>query len=107
MWPAEPAPSASDQAAFSPVHPAGTAVEAQESTHEDEASLFWNRGIPGFSVGGVQDSNIDENPYPRPPLTMAANSVMAMRAMTWLDKKKENPGNDVRMSSRRHPHVPT
>ena len=31
---------------------------------EDEASIFWNLGIPGFSVGGVQDSNIDENPYP-------------------------------------------
>jgi hypothetical protein len=54
----------SDQATFSPVHAAGTAVEAQESTHEDEASVFWNLGIPGFSVGGVQDSNIDENPYP-------------------------------------------
>ena len=49
---------------YSPVHPAGTAVEAQESSHEDEASIFWNLGIPGFSVGGVQDSNIDENPYP-------------------------------------------
>ena len=59
-----PAYTASDQAQFSPVHPAGTAVEAQESTHEDEASVFWNLGIPGFSVGGVQDSNIDENPYP-------------------------------------------
>jgi hypothetical protein len=59
-----PAYTASDQSSFSPVHAAGTAVEAQESTHEDEASLFWNRGIPGFSVGGVQDSNIDENPYP-------------------------------------------
>jgi PKD domain len=59
-----PAYTASEQAAFSPVHPAGTAVEAQESTHEDEASIFWNLGIPGFSVGGVQDSNIDENPYP-------------------------------------------
>jgi hypothetical protein len=59
-----PAYTASEQASFSPVHPAGTAVEAQESSHEDEASIFWNLGIPGFSVGGVQDSNIDENPYP-------------------------------------------
>jgi hypothetical protein len=59
-----PAYTASDLATYSPVHPAGTAVEAQESTHEDEASIFWNLGIPGFSVGGVQDSNIDENPYP-------------------------------------------
>src|SRR5437899_4645069 len=59
-----PAYTASDQSTYSPVHPAGPAVEAQESTHEDEASIFWNLGIPGFSVGGVQDSNIDENPYP-------------------------------------------
>jgi hypothetical protein len=58
-----PAYTASDQAAYSPVHPAGVAPEAQESSHEDEASIFWNLGIPGFSVGGVQDSNIDENPY--------------------------------------------
>jgi hypothetical protein len=62
--PEVPAYTASDQASFSPVHAAGTAVEAQESTNEDEASIFWNLGIPGFSVGGVQDSNIDENPYP-------------------------------------------
>ena len=59
-----PAYTASDQSTYSPVHPAGTAVESQESSHEDEASIFWNQGIPGFSVGGVQDSNIDENPYP-------------------------------------------
>ena len=65
-----PAYTASEQATYSPVHPAGTAVEAQASTHEDEASVFWNLGIPGFSVGGVQDSNIDENPYAP---TVAAN----------------------------------
>ena len=59
-----PAYTPSDQSSFSPVHPAGTAPEAQESSTEDEASIFWNLGIPGFSVGGVQDSNIDENPYP-------------------------------------------
>ncbi len=58
-----PAYTASDQSIYSPVQAAGTAPEAQESTHEDEASIFWNLGIPGFSVGGVQDSNIDENPY--------------------------------------------
>src|SRR5206468_7848933 len=46
-----PAYTASDQASFSPVHPASTAPEAQASTHEDEASIFWNLGIPGFSVG--------------------------------------------------------
>jgi hypothetical protein len=61
--PQVPAYTSSDQATYSPVHAAGTAVEAQESTREDEAASFWNLGIPGFSVGGVQDSNIDENPY--------------------------------------------
>ena len=61
--PLVPAYTDSERATYSPVHPAGTAVEAQESTHEDEASIFWSLGIPGFSVGGVQDSNIDENPY--------------------------------------------
>jgi hypothetical protein len=68
--PSVPAYTGSDLATYSPVHAAGTAVEAQESTHEDEASIFWNLGIPGFSVGGVQDSNIDENPYPS---TISAN----------------------------------
>jgi hypothetical protein len=58
-----PAYTASDQATYSPVHAAGTGPEAQESTHEDEAAIFWSLGIPGFSVGGVQDSNVDENPY--------------------------------------------
>jgi len=28
---------------------------------------------------------IDEKPYPRPPLTMAANSVMTIRERTWVD----------------------
>jgi hypothetical protein len=58
-----PAYTASDQANFSPVHPAGTAPEAEILSTEDDAAAFWNKGIPGFSVGGVQDSNIDENPY--------------------------------------------
>jgi hypothetical protein len=62
--PTVPAYTASDQAQFSPVHPAGTAPEAQILSTEDDASAFWSLGIPGFSVGGVQDSNIDENPYP-------------------------------------------
>jgi hypothetical protein len=69
-----PAYTATDQAAFSPVHPAGTAPEAQISSHEDEASIFWNLGIPGFSVGGVQDSNIDENPY-APSVSAAIRST--------------------------------
>jgi hypothetical protein len=59
-----PAYTAPEQAQYSPVHPAGTAPEAMASSTQDEASIFWNLGIPGFSVGGVQDSNIDENPYP-------------------------------------------
>jgi hypothetical protein len=59
-----PAYTAADQATFSPVHPAGTGPESQILSTEDDAASFWNLGIPGFSVGGVQDSNIDENPYP-------------------------------------------
>ncbi|HSS80638.1 MAG TPA: PKD domain-containing protein [Gaiellaceae bacterium] len=59
-----PAYTPSEQAQYSPVHSAGTGPEAMASSTQDEASIFWNRGIPGFSVGGVQDSNIDENPYP-------------------------------------------
>ena len=58
-----PAYSASEQAAFSPVHAAGTAPEAEMLSNEDPAAAFWTRGIPGFSVGGIQDSNIVENPY--------------------------------------------
>jgi hypothetical protein len=64
VTPDVPAYTASEQAQYSPVHPAGTAPEAMAASTQDEASIFWNLGIPGFSVGGVQDSNIDENPYP-------------------------------------------
>jgi PKD domain len=56
--------TASDQSNYSPVRPAGTAPEAEILSTEDDAAAFWNRGIPGFSVGGIQDSNIEENPYP-------------------------------------------
>jgi hypothetical protein len=59
-----PAYTLAEQNTYSPVHPAGTAPEAMATSTQDEASIFWNLGIPGFSVGGVQDSNIDENPYP-------------------------------------------
>ncbi|MGZ4308179.1 MAG: PKD domain-containing protein [Gaiellaceae bacterium] len=59
-----PAYTSAQQAQYSPVHPAGTAPEAEILSTEDDAAAFWNQGIPGFSVGGVQDSNIDENPYP-------------------------------------------
>ena len=75
--PIVPAYTAAEQATYSPVHAAGTAVEAQVSTHEDEASIFWDLGIPGFSVGGVQDSNIDENPY--------ASTVSAARRATPME----------------------
>ena len=62
--PTVPAYTASDQATYSPVHPAGTAPEAQILSTEDPAAALWNLGIPGFSVGGVQDTNSVENPYP-------------------------------------------
>jgi hypothetical protein len=74
-----PAYTSSEQAQFSPVHPAGTAPEAQILSTEDDAASFWNVGIPGFSVGGVQDSNIDENPYP-PTVSEAIRSSSSTRA---------------------------
>jgi len=58
-----PAYTSAEQAQFSAVHPAGTAPEAQILSTEDDAAAFWKLGVPGFSVGGVQDSNIVENPY--------------------------------------------
>jgi hypothetical protein len=58
-----PAYTASEQATYSPVHAAGTQPESQILSTEDDAAAFWSLGIPGFSVGGVQDSNIVENPY--------------------------------------------
>jgi PKD domain len=62
--PTVPAYTADDQAKYSPVHPAGTAPEAQILSTEDPAAALWSQGIPGFSVGGVQDTNAVENPYP-------------------------------------------
>ncbi len=62
--PTVPAYTASEQATYSPVNPAGTAPEAQILSTEDPAAPFWSQGIPGFSVGGVQDTNAVENPYP-------------------------------------------
>jgi hypothetical protein len=59
-----PAYTAAEQAQYSAVHPAGTAPEAQILSTQDDAAAFWNLGIPGFSVGGIQDSNGVENPYP-------------------------------------------
>jgi hypothetical protein len=62
--PTVPAYTAAEQATYSPVHPAGTAPEAQILSTEDPAAALWSQGIPGFSVGGVQDTNSVENPYP-------------------------------------------
>src|SRR4051794_4254668 len=62
--PSVPAYTASEQATYSPVNPAGTAPEAQILSTEDPAAAFFSQGIPGFSVGGVQDTNLVENPYP-------------------------------------------
>ena len=62
--PTVPAYTAAEQAQYSAVHPAGTAPEAQVLSTEDPAASFWKSGIPGFSVGGVQDTNSVENPYP-------------------------------------------
>jgi PKD domain len=62
--PTVPAYTASDQATYSPVHPAGTAPEAQILSTEDPAAALWEKGVPGFSVGGIQDDNSVENPYP-------------------------------------------
>src|SRR3954468_4904073 len=62
--PTVPAYTAAEQATYSAVHPAGTAPEAQILSTEDPAAAFWNHGMPGFSVGGVQDTNSVENPYP-------------------------------------------
>ena len=62
--PTVPAYTATEQATYSPVHPAGTAPEAQILSTEDPAAAFWAAGVPGFSVGGMQDTNIVENPYP-------------------------------------------
>src|SRR5256886_2847658 len=53
--PTKPAYLASDQSRFSPVRDDGDALEDQQA--------FFNKGIPGFTVSGVKNSNIDENPY--------------------------------------------
>src|SRR4051794_36404686 len=41
-----PAYTATEQSQYSPVHPAGTAPEAQILSTEDDAAAFWNLGIP-------------------------------------------------------------
>jgi hypothetical protein len=53
--PTKPAYSATDQARFSPVRDDTDALEDEQA--------FFDRGVPGFTVSGVKNSNVDENPY--------------------------------------------
>jgi hypothetical protein len=53
--PTKPAYSAADQSAFSPVRDDTDALEDEQA--------FFDKGIPGFTVSGVKNSNADENPY--------------------------------------------
>jgi hypothetical protein len=71
--PTVPSYTAAEQATYSAVHPAGTAPEAQILSTEDPAAALWSQGVPGFSVGGVQDTNSVENPYP----TSTSDSIKA------------------------------
>jgi hypothetical protein len=54
--PTKPAYLAADLDRFSPVRDDTDALEDEQA--------FFNKGIPGFTVSGVKNSNIDENPYP-------------------------------------------
>src|SRR5256885_1317016 len=54
--PTKPAYLAADLDRLSPVRDDTDALEDEQA--------FFNRGIPGFTVSGVKNSNIDENPYP-------------------------------------------
>jgi len=53
--PTKPAYSAADQARYSPVRDDTDALEDEQA--------FFDKGIPGFTVSGVKNSNSDENPY--------------------------------------------
>jgi hypothetical protein len=53
--PTKPAYLASDQPRFSPVREDTDALEDEQA--------FFDRGIPGFTVSGVKNSSVDENPY--------------------------------------------
>jgi PKD domain len=88
--PTVPAYTASDQATYSPVHPAGTAPEAQILSTEDPAAALWNQGIPGFSVGGVQDTNAVENPYP----ASTSDSIKATPVIQHLGGTSLQIGNE-------------
>ncbi|HEY7046683.1 MAG TPA: PKD domain-containing protein [Jatrophihabitantaceae bacterium] len=64
--PTKPAYSPAEQAQFSPVRDDTDALEDEQA--------FFDKGIPGFTVSGVKNSNSDENPY--------AASVSATRKAT-------------------------
>ncbi|HEY3086899.1 MAG TPA: PKD domain-containing protein [Jatrophihabitantaceae bacterium] len=53
--PTKPAYSAAEQAQYSPVRDDTAALEDEQA--------FFDKGIPGFTVSGVKNSNSDENPY--------------------------------------------
>lgn len=53
--PTKPAYSAADQSRYSPVRDDTDALEDEQA--------FFDKGIPGFTVSGVKNSNTDENPY--------------------------------------------
>jgi hypothetical protein len=55
VTPVNPAYSSADQATFSPVRDDTDALEDEQA--------FFAKGIPGFTVAGVKNTNIDENPY--------------------------------------------
>jgi hypothetical protein len=64
--PTKPAYTPAEQAQFSPVRDDTDALEDEQA--------FFDKGIPGFTVSGVKNSNSDENPY--------AASVSATRKAT-------------------------
>jgi hypothetical protein len=88
--PTVPAYTAAEQATYSPVHPAGTAPEAQILSTEDPAAALWSQGIPGFSVGGVQDTNSVENPYP----ASTSDSIKATPVIQHLGGTSLQIGNE-------------
>jgi hypothetical protein len=53
--PTKPAYSVAEQAQYSPVRDDTSALEDEQA--------FFDKGIPGFTVSGVKNSNADENPY--------------------------------------------
>ncbi len=53
--PTKPAYSTAEQAQYSPIRDDAEGLEDEQA--------FFNKGIPGFTVSGVKNSNADENPY--------------------------------------------